>query len=226
MRFAILSALLSTSALAVNVPEVRSLGFSADGATYAFETAWTADGSGFPFRELHVLNVVPNTYAARLRVGGQAYEGRQAALNAEYTVRRTQTLAKYGIGGTRVGTVLFDAALPQPLTYFVPPPAVTVSPRLGAVPVTVRLRETTVPNTCRFTDDASGRTKPVGLLLTVNGRTLQKDTALPAARNCTYGYHLGEIRVWNDRVAILVRPLTPGFEGPDAFPIVVTGLWR
>lgn len=226
MRTVVLSALLSSTALAVNVPEVRSLGFSSNGAYYAFETAWTADGSGFPYRELHVVNVTPNTYAARFQVGGQAYDGREAALNAEYTVRKAETLKRYGITGTRVGTVVFDAALPSPLTYFVAPPAVTTSTRFNNSPLTVQLRETTVPNTCRFTDNFPGKNTPVGLLLSVNGRTLQRDTALPAARNCTFGYHLGEVRVWNDRVAVLVRPLTPGFEGPDAFPIVVTGRWR
>lgn len=58
---------LGASALAVNVPQVRSYGFSSDLRYYAYERFWTADGSGFPQRELYVLDAMPLAVTGRWR---------------------------------------------------------------------------------------------------------------------------------------------------------------
>jgi predicted secreted protein len=53
-------------------------------------------------------------------------------------------------------------------------------------------------------------------------KVLQKDTQLPTSRECAYDYSVQFVISSGDSVAVMVRYLTTGFEGPDYRYIAVT----
>jgi len=55
-------------------------------------------------------------------------------------------------------------------------------------------------------------------------RDLQRDTRLPASRNCAYGYELRSAHLYGRSLAVFVSYKTRGFEGPDSRWMVVTGM--
>lgn len=52
---------------------------------------------------------------------------------------------------------------------------------------------------------------------------LQKDSILPARRNCPYGYRIESVYFYNeDKIAVFLNVFSHGFEGPDMRYMVVT----
>jgi len=204
---------------AVNVPSVTTVGFSGDGRYVAVEAVWTQDGSGFPYRELMVLDVPRNVYARRARLGGEAWMDAQARLDAEYARVRAQLLRAFGIRASRPGTALYRAAgrSDQPSAF----PRSLALTYLGR-PVQVSVNTLPLPSRCDHPDPQSTR----GLAVVVNGRVFQRDARLPDVRKCTFAYRLEEVRAYRNSAVILLRAFSPGFEGPDAWPMIVTGALR
>lgn len=223
---ALLFALAAPAALAGNVPDLRVLGFSPDGALYVFEEVWTADGSGFPYRRLHVVDVRRNDYRERITLGGPAWEGREADLDREYAARRAATLRRAGAATLLPGDVRRRVPLAAPVSYAPLPARTTLDLRAGGRPLRVSVAAAPAPNTCTARAALPEGEEPRGATVTVNGRVFQRDARLPATRACVYGYRVEDVRVLGNRAAVLLRAFGPGFEGPDAFGFVVTGAWR
>ncbi|MBB6097920.1 putative secreted protein [Deinobacterium chartae] len=225
---ATLFALLASLALAADLPSVRSLGFAPGGRYYAFEAYGHYDGSGFPFSAYHVVDVDRNAYVARLERGGQDWAQRSLqAVRAQTAREIAPVLARYRISGQQPGLRVYRQ-LPSPFADQ-PPGLQRVRASVRGQGLEVRLTPTSVPAApCTFPETEMippGHTVR-GLHLSAGGRTLQRDAQLPRWRNCAFGYRLEEVRVYGDRVAVLLRVYLPGFEGADRLPMVVTGRWR
>lgn len=54
-------------------------------------------------------------------------------------------------------------------------------------------------------------------------QTLQKDTSIPAARHCPFGYRIESVYFYKDRLAVFLNVFSQGFEGPDMRYMSVTG---
>jgi len=57
-------------------------------------------------------------------------------------------------------------------------------------------------------------------------QVLQKNTALPAARQFPYGYRIERIYVRKNKIAVFLNVFNHGFEGPSMRYLVVTGEFR
>jgi predicted secreted protein len=130
------------------------------------------------------------------------------------------------VSGAQSGRVLWRRSLPSPLTYTDVPASSRLNLSFAGRALDVRLSEVPATSSCTATAALPPRESVRGLRLTVNGRVLQADARVPASRACAYAYSLEEVRVFADLVVVRVRVFTPGFEGPDAFALVVTGRWR
>jgi predicted secreted protein len=51
---------------------------------------------------------------------------------------------------------------------------------------------------------------------------LQRDSVLPARRNCPYGYRIESVYLYDDKLAVFLNVFSHGFEGPDMRYMVVT----
>jgi len=54
-------------------------------------------------------------------------------------------------------------------------------------------------------------------------QVLQKDSSVPKARNCPYGYHIEQVYFYKDKLAVFLNMFSQGFEGPDMRYMAVTG---
>ncbi len=52
---------------------------------------------------------------------------------------------------------------------------------------------------------------------------LQKDTSVPEARNCAYGYRIEQVYYHSENIVVFLNVFSQGFEGPDMRYMAVTG---
>lgn len=232
----LLAGLLASPGRAGDTAEIEIYGFSEHGDFFAFEQFGAQDGSGFPYSEIFVLDVIGDTWVKpspfrRLdevdetdgydenKVLNQTREhNRQAA--------RSLLQAK-GISG-RGKTVAFN-----PLTELTSNPyKMIVAPRLpllsGETSVELTLTEIPLQNAecAKFDVD----TKGYRLTMVHNGvtRTLNDDTFVPKSRRCPFAYRIERfVTYYPDQAppvfAILIQMESLGFEGPDRRYLAVTG---
>ena len=212
-RFLVLLAALSGLARAANYPNVVQQGFSRDARYHLLLTSWIQDGSGFPAAALQITEVRRNTVAYRRQFvwkHGGAGNAKLPALVKQWRGAQQGVLKRYGLTSPLPGERLFNV-LPQP-GY---PSAAPVSTLTKAG--TFTLTSLPLPSKCQFS-----KRPTLGLALTLGGRELQRDTRLPASRACSGGYRLETAYRYKSGLAVIVRAFLPGFEGPDALPLVVT----
>ncbi|MEQ1644346.1 MAG: DUF2259 domain-containing protein, partial [Pyrinomonadaceae bacterium] len=53
---------------------------------------------------------------------------------------------------------------------------------------------------------------------------LQKDTSVPEARNCPFGYRIEQVYFYNEGIVVFLNVFSQGFEGPDMRYMAVTGV--
>ncbi|ADV66763.1 DUF2259 domain-containing protein [Deinococcus maricopensis] len=216
----ILTALLGTAS-AANVPEILQAGFSPDGRHHLLLTAYVQDGSGLPTATLQVTDVRANTILLRAELTTREGASARTVAQQLMTAQRA-ALTRYGLTRPLTGRRLFLKTFRAP----VPWPQPQALETLTAAGWTLALRTYPVPNAC---DDRAGRgllpatLTPSGLSLRVNGVDLQHDARLPRSRACAAQYRLETAWVYGRNLAVVVRAYTPGFEGPDVTPLVITG---
>ena len=131
-----------------------------------------------------------------------AWRGAQAAL-----------LTRYHLTHPVPGERLFRSA-PLPMQECPDNQARSVRSRAGQV----TLSSLPLESGCRYSQRPTR-----GLLLRLGTWELQRDRRLPASRACASGYRLETGWRFGASLAVIVRVYSPGFEGPDATPLVVTG---
>lgn len=209
--------------------ERRIIGFSANGAYFAYEQFGVQDGSGFPYSDIFILNIANDTWAGgspfRTRLDDDT-QGVNAARAANANMAAS-AIASLGISTS--GTLL--AANP-----------ITES---GADPLQVRFRPTPYFDTewqldmSEFPLTASGCSgfeadiRGFSLTLTMEDgqppRKLHQDHSIPSSRKCPLNYGISDVILngsynMTSQLIVLVRVLSVGFEGPDLRYIAIPAI--
>ena len=210
------------SAAAGDYADRAIIGFSADGAYFAFEEYGVQDGSGFPYSTIYVIQTATDSW-----VSGTPFsvilQNEQATLESarqQALSQALQLLTQFGISHPGRGLVV------NPITEitgnghdaeFLLRPLVPL-PTSGAK---LALFETTLP--APDCPDFGNSYKGFDLTLTTPEgavRTLQHDTRIPQTRRCPLGYGISDVIAFDagDRdlvLIVLINVFSLGFEGPD-----------
>lgn len=219
---------LSAVASAGNRPEVTQVSFSPDHTRALALVKWQEDGSGFSNAHLNVLEVSTGRTLRRVRAQSQGILTPDALLG-----RIQQNHADY-LRASGLGSPLVSKPRYQRVLSGAPRWTEAIGAGLSQTQQ-VFLWSRNVPVTLQVTRGKQGCSEagrgllpagdtPATFSLDVNGQTLrpQTDAALP----CATRYALDRVDLSGNRVLITVRAYLPGFEGPDALPVFVSGILR
>ena len=203
-----------SSALAADRPGIVQAGFSQNARYHLLLNAYDADGSGFPVAELQVTDVQRNAVVYSVRKTWKTDEG-TAPVDPAAVLKTSQAtvLARYGLSRPVSGQRLF-MNVPLPMLAYPPDRTTYRATSLGLLTLTpLPLR-----SGCTYNDFPTR-----GFVLKLGQRVLQRDSRLPASRQCASGYSLETAWTYRGSLAVIVRSYAQAFEGPDVFPLVVTG---
>lgn len=228
--------LLSPAAFAGDTAKLHVLGFSKTGSFFAFEQYGFQDGSGFPYSEIFVVDVIGDSWVKpspfRLRkdvdVGlGDAADNALTAARSENRLAAQPLLKDKAIAG-KGDTVGFS-----PLTELTSDPhKMIVAPRVffqeGDSPVELTLSEYALPDaTCQ---GYGAETRGFRLTMVYDGvtRVLNEDKSVPKSRKCPLSYRIERFVTFFPAeappvFAVLLQMDSLGFEGPDRRYLAITG---
>jgi predicted secreted protein len=203
--------------------EVQRVAFSPHGTRALVVTGGVQDGSGFSVAALTALD----TGSGRTLLSARARSETRpvpAVVDALLMQERAR-LAPQGLTPGRTARPVYARTFPvlaPAWTEGVKAGASRVTPvRLWTRPVLVRLSVRALPSSCAYPEMLPGGERPAGFTLTVNGQTVHADRVLPPERSCAARYALDRVYVQGNRAVFILRAYTPGFEGPNAEPLVV-----
>jgi predicted secreted protein len=209
--------------------DLRVIGFSKDGRWLAFESFGIADGSGFPYSTLQMVDVDRN-----VMIGHPVEETGKEGEMLDVVQRRAQKraapeLQKRGIKSGNSGELLYsDPALSSERLETLSSPD-----DLKKIPLEVPLKDflltlqehaTDASKECTDRDAPSVQSFDLIWTDTASGarRILQHDTHVPSSRGCPLTYRIRQVHRYGHRLAVFIVYLTPGFEGPNVRNLVVT----
>jgi len=191
------------------------IGFSKDGKYIAFERYGNQDGSGFPYSEIFFVDVLKNSYVSKpfktIIEDGDAENAVQARKkNKEKASSKFATLNI--VKGNR-GRKVYQKGQQQPVSE--------ISFDLIGNKYRIILKEFESDKMCDF----GYKAKIFELKLIVNNKIqiLQKDNQPPVSRGCPFSYHIENVFINGNKIAVILDYGTPGFEGPNHRQIVITG---
>lgn len=223
----------SSSAHAGDTASVEVLGFSADGATFAFEEFGIQDGSGFPYANRYYIDTANDSFlpGTPIRV---TLEQDGAGISDARALARTQAqsvIADTILAENRGFTAGWNAVTEQSADPF--RMAVNPRPVFPAIdsPLEFRLAELPMPDGA----ECYGFGEPAGFRLTriateagAESVLVHEDSAIPQSRGCPLGYAISGIQTFypdggTPVFAVMIAVRKVGFEGPDHRFIAVTG---
>jgi predicted secreted protein len=225
-----LFALLGSTALASagDYADREIIGFSPDGAIFAFEEYGVEDGSGFPYSNTYVIDVAADNWVpgSPVRLRDEDESRLVSDLRIEARDKASDVLQQYNIAVS--GNVV---ASNPPTETSADPHRVTFIPRLIVPPsgagMSLELSETGMPAA-----DCPDVGKPFkGYTLTLTGtggpQVLHADTQIPKTRRCPIGYAISDVVTYypdagDPAIAAIVSVYSVGFEGPDRRFLAVT----
>ncbi len=224
---------LGAPALAGDTADLNILGFSADGAIFAFEEYGVQDGSGFPYANRFYIETATDRFVSgtpiRKRIEDEAASvddaRAQAAADAQAIVTDADLAANSGtlVGFNAISELSAD------------PSRIVVNPRNVVPPIDepfeVRLQE--IPfapgGNCEGVTDVLQGFRLIAINPAPGGTTrlVHEDTAIPASRGCPLGYRVSGVQTFYPEsgtpvAAILIAVRSFGFEGPDFRWMAVT----
>ena len=228
---AVAAATFTVPALAGDAAELSILGFSPDGAIFAFEEFGVQDGSGFPYANRFYIDTATDSFVAgtpiRVRIDDEAATtetARSSAREQGQAVVKDATLQPGFTAGFNAITEL--SADPYRLAVNPRP----VFPPIDA-PLEFRIEEISFdqPANCHDLGMAIGfRLVRVGLTPDQPAQIIHDDSAIPESRNCPLGYRLGAVQTFYPKdgppvYAVMVSVRSVGFEGPNHRWIAIPG---
>lgn len=232
----VVAGLLAPAALAGDTSELQLLGFSKNGDFFAFEQYGIQDGSGFPYSEIFVVDVIGDSWVPpspfRLRKDVEAGLGDAADTALTHTRSENRLAAQPLLQDKAIAgkgeTVGFN-----PRTELTSDPhkmivAARDSFRLGDDPIDLTLSEYALPDAeCQ---GYGADTKGFRLSLVHKGvtRILNEDKSVPKSRKCPLGYRIERFVTHFPAeappvFAVLIQMDSLGFEGPDRRYLAITG---
>ncbi len=212
----------ATTAFAGDFAERAILGFSPNGAYFAFEEFGIQDGSGFPYANIFVIETATDSWVAGspIRVRFENDAATVAAARAQAATQAAPLLSSLAIG--TAGRVLASnpptetSANPLAVDFVLYGEAPSASPVYS-----LALEELPLPAA-----DCPDMGVPfMGFRLTLAASpggvaVLNHDTRIPGSRRCPLGYGISDVVTYRppagDPVAIvLISIFSVGFEGPD-----------
>lgn len=201
--------------------ELQLIGFSVNGKYMAFEQYGIQDGSGFPYSEIFIVDVIKNSYIDK--PFKLVVEDEQASLQ---TVRdknlesAKQKLIKIGIINQNRGLIALNQPLPSKIDEN---KFEEVEFKIKNNSYILTLKETDTDKNCydlgfeRLIELKlkNQKTKKVALL--------QKDKKVPKSRECALGYRIHYVYVYDKYITVFLNVYRPGFEGANMRYMVVTG---
>ncbi len=229
---AVSSAILISAPLATagDFAERRIIGFSENGAYFAFEQFGVQDGSGFPYSDIFILNLANDTWAAgspfRTRLDDEMQDVNAArAINRNKAAAAIASLGIQNAGRLLAANPITESGADAHQVTFRPIPQFDAEWRLD-----INEYPMTASGCSGFESDIRG----FALVLTRDGgqpaTNMHEDTSIPSSRNCPIGYGISDVIIHGDynapnQLVVLVRVLSVGFEGPDmrfiAIPAII-----
>jgi len=231
---AALVSIFSAAAFAGDYAHVVPVGFSADGANYAFLENGVDDGSGAAYSTLGIVDVAKNvlTYQAdfsEAATNEDQFTGNVAAADKIVLAKGTKALKKAGI--VPFANLGRDLVLRLPTDISADMPNFQYAEYLGARSYQVQLSTTPAPKTDAnsICDSEPQLLKATLFSEAVYGekeinQVLQDDQRLPQSRLCANNYFISRITVYKTSFVAIVSFQTLGFEGPNTRAIPVTGI--
>lgn len=238
-RFRLLTAMLAFMLAAVpaaqagDAAEANVLGFSADGAVFAFEEHGVQDGSGFPYANRFYIDTMTDRFLPGTPIRVRIDDDTASVEDARRQARdRAQSILADGVLAANRG---FTAGWNAVTELSADPHRMAVNPRPVFPPVDdpveFRIEEVHVaePERCRDLGPVMGyRLVRVGLSPDEPARLIHQDSSIPASRGCPLGYRIGGLQTFFPEAgppvyALLIAIRTFGFEGPDHRWIAVAG---
>jgi predicted secreted protein len=216
-------------ALAGDYAERRIIGFSANGAYFAFEQFGVQDGSGFPYSDIFIVNIENDIWAGGSPFRVQLNDDTQGVNAARAASANMAASAIASLGIRDSGTLLAS----NPIT------------ESGANPLQVSFRPTPYfgtkwqLNLNEFPLSTSGcsgfeeNIRGFSLTLTTEDgqppRELHQDHSIPSSRKCPINYGISDVILHGNynatsQLVVLVRVLSVGFEGPDMRYIAIPAI--
>jgi predicted secreted protein len=227
--------MLSAVSFAGDRDEVELIGFSRAGDYAAYEIHGIADGSGFPYSEIFVIDIRRNVFSGGpFRVRGR--EGGSSDKESDFFLNQTRRQAKekaraklraLGIDVSRKGRLLVhhprsDVGTDGKVARFV---IKDDTINTGETQI-LKLAETSVS----LPSCESLGIKPSLLELVLESEQtkrktpLQKDVRIPESRGCAYDYRIESVHHHESgSLLVFVSYLRPGYEGPDRKYLAVSG---
>ncbi len=220
----------SSAVRAGDVARLEILGFSHNGAVFAFEEYGVQDGSGFPYANRYYIDTASDSFVKgtpiRVRLDDESATidaaRAEARRKGETIIAQSELDANrgYTAGYNPVTELSADAhrmvVNPRPIL----PPIDT--------PLEFRFEETglTGSELCQ----TQGEIKGFRLLRIGDGgkaSVLHEDASIPKSRGCPNGYRIGAVQTFSSpglrAYAVVISVRQYGFEGPDYRWIAVTG---
>jgi len=209
---------LATAAAAGDYAERNVLGFSPDGAYFAFEEYGVQDGSGFPYSNIYVIETATDSWVdgSPIRVLIEGDSPPLSETRFEAMDRARPLLQGHQIGAQ--GRTLVHNPVDE----------LSANPHAVAFRLhrfdndTWQLGLTEVEMPAAGCPDMGQPFK--GMQLVMSGpsgvRSLNNDTHIPRSRNCPLGYGLSEVIHYptgssGGVLMVIVNVFNVGFEGPD-----------
>jgi predicted secreted protein len=221
---------LALPALAGDYADRAILGFSEDGAYFAFDEYGVQDGSGFPYANVYVIDVAKDSW-----VEGTPIRVTIEDDGAMLTTARSDAMKKARPILDRLNIIARGS-------HVVDNPATELSADPYAVrfrtnqwfnmverPWSLKLTRIPMPDSkgCENFDDVAGfrldLTDPDG-----GTHVLNEDKSLPASRTCARDYRISDVVVLpsdsggEGSMAVILSLIRQGFEGPDRRFLAVT----
>lgn len=242
MKRLLISALfcVSSVAMAGDAARLTHIGASADGSSLAFMESGINDGMGNAYASVRVIDTLNNKYLAPAFDRVQTEEEMEnqnitlKSVEADAMKKAESLLKKLNITSATQGTVVasrkvtdLEARKLKELTF-------STSAIIGGLispTYTLKLTESkaTAPNASYCLEASQARKIKLEITdhQTKKTRSLQTDSSLPSSRGCAHKYEIEDVIVTGDyeseKVVVLLRVFTYGFEGENVRYMAVSG---